>query len=153
MRANIPKNIAVLIVSFALAGLVTGARAEQLITEAEAAMPASSDTGMTLRGITRGPSVEVVSPAPDAKNVKSPVALVVKFGARNNATIDKDSVKVTYIKAKTVDLTSRVKAFVTDDGIDMKKADVPPGNHTLRVDVKDSQGRASTTMIKLSVEK
>jgi hypothetical protein len=147
-----PKNMVILLVSLALAGLVTGAHAEQLITEAEAAMPASSDAGMTLRGITRGPSVEVVSPASDAK-VKSPVALVVKFGARNNATIDKDSVKVTYIKEKTVDLTSRVKAFLTDDGIDMKKADVPPGNHTIRVDVKDSQGRASTTMIKLSVEK
>src|SRR5690349_15431459 len=103
-----PKNMVILLVSLALVGLVTGADAEQLITEAEAAMPASSDAGMTLRGITRGPSVEVVSPASDAK-VKSPVALVVKFGARNNATIDKDSVKVTYIKEKTVDLTSRVK--------------------------------------------
>jgi hypothetical protein len=142
----------ILLVPLLLAGLVTGARAEQLITEAEAAMPASADTGMTLRGITRGPSVEVVSPAANAK-IKSPLALVVKFNARNNATIDKDSVKVTYIKAKTVDLTSRVKAFVKDDGIDMEKAEVPPGNHTIRVDVKDSQGRASTAMIKLSVVK
>lgn len=147
-----PKTIIILFVSFALAGIVSSARAEQLITEAEAAMPASSDAGMTLRGITRGPSVEVVSPASDAK-LKSPLALVVKFNARNNATIDKDSVKVTYIKAKSIDLTSRVKAFLTDDGIDMEKAEVPPGDHTIRVDVKDSQGRASTAMIKVSVGK
>jgi len=139
--------------SLALAAAPTPLCAQQLITEAEASLPASADAGMTLRGITRGPSVEQVSPAPDAKSVKSPVALVIKFGARNNATIDKDSVKLTYIKSQNVDLTPRVKAFVTDDGIDMKKAEVAPGNHVLRVDVKDSQGRASTAMIKLSVEK
>ena len=152
MSKIMQKKFTVLLPAFFLAGFVTAVHAEQLISEAEAAMPASSDAGMTLRGITRGPSVEVVSPAPNA-HLKSPLALVVKFNARNNATIDKDSVKITYIKAKAVDLTPRVKAFVTDDGIDMEKAEVPPGNHTLRVDVKDSQGRASTTMIKMSVEK
>lgn len=126
--------------------------ADPLITEEEAAMPTSPDVGLTTRGITRGPSIEQVSPAPDAK-IKSPIALVVKIGARNDATIDKDSVKLTYIRGKNVDVTSRIKPFITADGIEMKKADVPAGNHVLRLDVKDSQGRSTTTMIKLSVEK
>lgn len=138
--------------SFALLMAAGPVCAEPLITEAEASLPAAADSAMTLRGITRGPTVEQVSPAPEGKS-KSPVSLVIKFGARNNATIDKDSVKLTYIKAQGVDLTSRVKPFVTDDGINMKTADVPAGSHVLRLDVKDSQGRSTTTMIKLSVEK
>ncbi|MBV8790994.1 MAG: hypothetical protein JO205_11110 [Pseudolabrys sp.] len=144
-------KLAALCVGFALTA--GAAHAEQLITAAEASLPGVPDTGMTTRGITRGPAVEQVSPAPDAKNLTSPMALNIKFEARNNATIDKDSVKVTYIRANNVDITARVKPFVTADGIDMKKAEVPPGTHLIRVDVKDSQGRASMALIKLSVDK
>lgn len=140
-------------VVFGIAPFVSrAASAEPLISEAEAGLPAAADAGMTLRGITRGPAIEVVSPSGD-KAVKSPMALVVKFNARNNAAIDKDSVKVTYIKAQSVDLTSRVKSFIKDEGIDMKAAEVPPGQHLLRVDVKDSQGRAATSIFKVTVEK
>ena len=107
---------------------------------------------MTMRGITRGPAIEQVSP-PEAKSVTSPLPLKINFLARNNASIDKDSVKVTYIKTPAVDLTPRVKPSLTPEGIDMKQAEIPPGTHVIRIDVKDSQGRATTAMIKLSVEK
>ncbi len=129
------------------------ASAEQLITPAEAALPTPPDLGLTLRGITRGPAIDQVEPAPDAKEVASPLPLKITFSARNNASIDPASVKVTYIKSPSVDLTARMKAYVTPDGIDMKQAELPPGNHVIRIDLKDSQGRASTTTIKLSVKK
>ena len=133
--------------ALALAG---PAAAEELITPAEAALPSPADAGLTLRGITRGPAIEQIEPAPDAKSV-SPVSLKVTFTARNNASIDKDSVKITYLKSPAVDLTTRLKSHLTENGIEMSKADVPPGNHVIRIDLKDLQGRASTAMIKLSV--
>src|SRR6187431_2884577 len=70
----------------------------ELITAAEAALPNSPDAGMTLRGISRGPAIEQVSPAPGAKRVTSPVSFIVKLNARNNEKIDKDTVKVIYLK-------------------------------------------------------
>ncbi len=128
------------------------ARADQLITPAEAALPSPPDSGLTLRGITRGPAIEQVEPSADAKGVSSPVKLKVLFSARNNATIDTGSVKVTYIKTPAVDLSARLKPHITPDGIDLKDAEVPPGTHLIRIDLKDSQGRASTALIKLSVK-
>jgi hypothetical protein len=129
---------------------VTSASAQQLITEAEAALPPSTDLGMLRRGITRGPQIEVISPSAVGV-MSSPIALTVAFKARNTTKIDVRSVKITYLKARLVDLTPRVKWYISEEGIDMQYAEVPPGEHWVRVDVKDSQGRASTEIIKLSV--
>jgi hypothetical protein len=127
------------------------AAADMLISEAEAKLPQAADSGIATRGITRGPGIEVLSPAQGAENVKSPLALKVKFVARNNVAIDPASVKLTYIRTPAVDLTERVKPFLTKDGIDMAKADVPPGKHLLRIDVKDADGRTASSTFTLSV--
>ena len=42
--------------------------------------------------------------------MKSPLPLKIKFQTRNNVPIDKDSVKLTYVRTPGVDLTSRIKA-------------------------------------------
>ena len=143
-----------LIVAIALsAGVIfvpgTGS-AETLISEAEAKLPPSTDVGLTTRGLTRGPGIELVSPGTD-RGVQSPVPLRVKFIARNNVGIDVDTVKITYLKAQSVDLTGRVKKYVTADGIDMANAEVPPGTHHLRISLKDKQERTSTVTVKLIV--
>ena len=132
-----------------LAWPTTGA-ADMLITEAESKLPASTDVGMTTRGLSRGPGVEQISPNPD-QGVPSPVPLKVKFIARNNVAIDPASVTVTYLKSKNVDLTDRIKKHLTADGIDMAKAEIPPGTHHLRINLKDSQGRTSTATLKVIV--
>lgn len=136
-------------VGVTLAWPVAG-KADMLITEAEAKLPASTDVGMTTRGLSRGPGVELVSPNPE-RSVPSPLPLKIKFIARNNVAIDPDSVKVTYLKAQNVDLTDRVKKHLTPDGIDMAKAELPPGTHHLRVNLKDNNGRTSTAIFKLTV--
>lgn len=127
--------------------------AEMLISEAESKLPQASDSPMATRGITRGPGIELVSPAPGTQNVNSPVPLNVKFVARNNIPIDPASVKLTYLRSPTVDLTDRVKRHVSKDGIDMPQADVPAGNHIIRIDLKDAEGRATSTTITLVVAK
>lgn len=143
------------IVAIALCAGVTlawpgAAVAQTLITEAEAKLPPSTDVGMTTRGLSRGPGVEQVSPDPD-RGVQSPLPLKVKFVARNNVAIDPESVKVTYLKAQNVDLTERIKKYMTPEGIDMAKAEIPPGTHHLRINLKDNNGRTSTATIKLTV--
>jgi hypothetical protein len=135
----------------ALGGLwQTCARAEVLITEAEAKLPNAIDVSMTMRGLTRGPSIELLSPNSD-QSVTSPLPLKIKFDIRNRIEIEPDSIKLTYIKANPVDLTDRIKKHVTRGGIEMDRAEVPPGTHILRLDIKDKQGRVGSAMIKLRV--
>lgn len=126
---------------------VATASADPLITESEAALPAAG--GITMRGVTRGPTIKLVNPA----ETKSPFNLKVKFEPHGGATVEPGSVKVVYLKSPVVDITDRVKPFITAEGIDMGKAEVPAGQHAIRVDVKDSDGRAGSATLQLTVTK
>lgn len=134
-----------------VAGLLfSGAsRATQLITEEEAKLPPPKGAvAADRRGILRGPKVEFVSPG---DSVSSPLRLQLKFESFGGAKIDPDSVKMTFLRTPNVDLTSRVKPFVHADGINMQDAELPPGDYTVRVDIKDSDGRPGTAIFTLKV--
>jgi hypothetical protein len=122
-----------------------------LITEQEAMLPPlPGAVPVSQRGITRGPRVELVAPAKGIAPA-SPLRLHIKFTPYGGASIDPDSVKVTYVKSPAVDLTSRVRAFTRPTGIDLADAEVPNGEHLIRVDVRDNDGRTATTIFTLKV--
>ena len=120
-----------------------------LITEEEAKLPPPRGAvAADRRGITRGPRIDVVMPA---DQVHSPVHLQLKFESFGGAKIDPDSVKVTYLRTPNVDLTPRIKPFVQPTGIDMPDAELPAGDHMVRVDIKASDGRAGSMSFVLKV--
>ncbi len=122
-----------------------------LITESEAKLPAPLAFNLAMRaGVTRGPKVVLVSPAGDA-DVKSPVHLKLKFESFGGAKIDPSSIKVTYLKKPAVDLTERLAPATQAGGIDVAAAELPAGVHHIRVDLKDSEGRAGTANFALKV--
>ncbi|AWM06574.1 MULTISPECIES: hypothetical protein [Bradyrhizobium] len=133
------------------AGLLLSApaRATQLITEEEAKLPPPKGAiAADRRGILRGPKVEFISPG---DSMSSPMPLVLKFESFGGAKIDPESVKMIFLRTPNVDLTPRVKPFVKPEGINMQDAELPPGEYTVRVDIKDSDGRAGTTIFTLKV--
>lgn len=134
-----------------LASLLTvpvSAHAAELITADEAALPAMKGAvANSNRGITRGPKITVT----EENGAKSPIRFQVKFQPLGGSTIDTDGVKVIYLKQPNVDLTPRLKSFVQPTGIDMPDAQLPPGDHLVRIDVKDSEGRVSTTSFVLKI--
>ena len=139
--------------TMALLGLLSGpAAAVTLIKDEEARLPAAAGELVT-RGITRGPGVKMLSPDPAAGPVKSPFNLKVSFEPRGGARIDPASVSVTYLKATPVDLLPRVKTGLSAGGIELAGAEVPPGEHQIRVTVQDSEGRQSSTVLQLNVVK
>lgn len=142
--------VAVLLGGLALLLFQSAAPAEVLITEAEARLPAPPAVPVPTRGLTRGPGIEQVSPSPE-RDIHSPIAFKVAFHSRNKIDIELSSVRLTYIKAQLVDLTDRVRKYLTSSGIDMARAEVPPGTHWLRLDLKDRQGRVNTAIIKLTI--
>jgi hypothetical protein len=127
------------------------ARAEVLITANEAAQPLGSDVVRNVRGITLGPSIDQIAPRPMVA-VHSPLELKIKFTAHNNAKLDPWAVKVIYEKQTPIDLTDRLRKYMSSDGIDMPDAEVPPGTHLLRVELKDNLGRTSVSEVKLLVQ-
>ncbi len=122
-----------------------------LISAKEAALPPAAGT-LATRGISRGPAVKLASPEADTP-VVAPFDFKVSFEPRGDAKIDPGSVKVVYMKSPFVDLTPRLKSAISANGIDLAKADVPPGTHTIRVTVKDSEGRETNSVINLVVNK
>ena len=119
-----------------------------LISADEAKLPPPKGAvAVASRGITRGPKVAYVG----SDAAQSPMRLQLKFESFGGAKIDTESLKVTYMKNPAVDLTPRLKPFVQPTGIDMPGAELPPGDHLIRVDVKDSDGRAASTSFTLKI--
>jgi hypothetical protein len=145
----------------AMGALVVGSSHAQLgpvvlITADEAKLPLSRTAHFTSyanvwRGISRGPAIELLSPKPSKTSIQSPVHLQLKFEARGGAQIDVDSFKLTYVRTPPVDLTDRVKTFVKPGGVDVPKAEIPPGTQTIRAEIKDNDGRAGSLTFNLNV--
>src|SRR5580704_8207785 len=103
-----------------LAMLGDSANAFELITSVEAALPSIPPPVLELRGSpTRRPHIEIVSPPAGAGLMHSPIALKLRFEAFGGAKVDPDSVLVTYLKQPNIDLTQRLKSFITAAGIDI----------------------------------
>ncbi|MDO9562270.1 MAG: hypothetical protein Q7J60_11650 [Bradyrhizobium sp.] len=150
MRLLGPAGLAICV----LTGLVTSQPAPAadvvLITTEEAKLPPPKGAiAMSARGVTRGPKVQLVPPA---GAIRSPVRLQLKFQTYGGSTIDVDAVQATYLRTPNVDLTPRIKPFVNATGIDVPAAELPPGDHMVRIDIKDSDGRAATANFVLKVE-
>ena len=121
-----------------------------LITADEAKLPPPKGAiPVSARGVTRGPKVELVS---QSGVIRSPTPLQLKFQTYGGAKVDLDAVQATYLRSPNVDLTPRIKPFVSATGIDVPAAELPPGEHVVRIDIKDSDGRAATASFILKVE-
>lgn len=118
------------------------ARAFQLVTAEEAALPDSTTAAIKLRGgPTRRPNITVISPPVGAGLIRSPLDLKMQFHAFGGAEIDPNSVVVTYLKVPAIDITQRITPFITAQGIEIPKAEVPPGKHEFWIELKDKDGR------------
>jgi hypothetical protein len=130
-------GVVALLAALAVAG---DGYAIQLISREEAALPPGDMPELVLRGSPmRRPNVVVVSPA-GAGLVNTPLHLIVRFRAFGGARIDSESVIVTYKKRPAIDITQRIQPFISERGIDVPEAEVPPGNHRFRVQLKDDSG-------------
>ena len=131
------------------AGSMPAYAAQVLITAEEAALPPPKGAVATeRRGITRGPKVDVVT---GAGQLKSPTRLQLNSSPMAAQRSIPDSVKMTYLRTPNVDLTPRVRSFVQPTGIDMPEVELPAGEHMVRVDIKDTDGRVGTTSFILKV--
>jgi len=126
---------------------------EVLIKPEEAALPSPPTTAsvaLTTRGITRKPNVILTSPE---ASVSSPFNLQLKFEAHGGSKIKPNTFHLIYLKSPNVDLTARVKPYVTADGVKMDGAEAPPGTHLIKALISDSENREGSAVFVLNVLK
>lgn len=121
-----------------------------LVTPQEAALP-QGDVPKS-RSISRGPTIEVVSPKGDNATIKSPIELKISFEPHGGKTINTASVQVLYVKSKSVDLTQRVAPYITEKGLAISAAELPPGNHMIAISVDDSDKKRTTKVVNITVD-
>jgi len=119
-----------------------------LITNDEAKLPPPKEAVESSRAVTRGPKIDVVA----QPGTKSPINLQLKFRTFGGSTIDVGSFQATYLRTPDVDLTARIRPFVNAGGIDLKDAELPPGNHTIRFGLKDSEGRVTKANVTVKID-
>jgi len=146
------KKIKILIILLMSLMFINFVNARELITAKEAQLPPAK-TDLKTRGISRGPGIVVISPDSSLSEVKSPFDFLVKFEPRGGVKVDSSTVKITYLKFPYVDLTERVKTAISEQGINFPKAMVPTGEHSVRITVKDIDGRESNSVVNLVVNK
>lgn len=118
-----------------------------LVTSQEAALPLSA-TSKAGRAISRGPAIRQVSPAgPVTPN--SPFPLRVEFVGRGGEKIDPATAQVTILRGNNINITQRVRAYITANGIEIPDAMVAPGTHVLQVAISDAGGRQSLANIEI----
>jgi hypothetical protein len=135
--------------------LVAEARAVQLVTPEEAAYPDDPSGPIRSRSPTAGPQIEVISPALSGL-VSSPFRFRVKFIAHGGATINPDSITITYKKIPAIDITQRIKSYIIKNGVevDISDAQLPAGTHPFLIAVEDSRGHwAAPMFFKIGVAK
>lgn len=119
-----------------------------LITPDEAQLPTPKGV-FAPRAITRGPRIELSDS--DSGELRSPLRLQLKFRGFGGANINLDSLHVTYLKQPNVDLTSRLRPYAQLTGIEIPDAEAPPGQHFIRIEIQDSEGRRTVTTFLLNV--
>ena len=58
---------------------------------------------------------------------------------------------MTYLKTPLINLTQRIGDLIKAGGIEVHRAEVPPGAHYIRVEVKDDAGRLGSATFVLMV--
>jgi hypothetical protein len=99
---------------------------------------------------TRAPDVIVQSPTGP---VGSPFPLRVAFTPHNGARIDPSNVTVTLLTKPEVDLTNRVRPFLSARGVDFAQAEAPPGQYRIRIELIDDAGHIGATTVDLQVQR
>jgi hypothetical protein len=97
------------------------------------------------------PVIEVEQPD-EAKPIKSPVTIKIRFRTQNGAAIDKSSLRITYGFLQ-IDITKRVleHAQLTGDGLIATDAVLPSGQHNVTLQIADSKGRVTSKSVSLTV--
>ena len=81
-----------------------------------------------------------------------PFNLRIEFAGRGGEKIAPTTAQVVLLRGSNIDITQRLKAYITPAGIVVPDAMVAPGTHVLQVAVSDDRGHQSTANIEIDAK-
>ena len=126
-----------------------------LVTPEEAAMaPVQERPGAGKVEVSReppdtGPVIEVLKPTEGAVPTV-PMEVTIRFTPRS-APVDMATLQVAVVKFITIDITDRVRPYVSPAGIQIPDAKLPSGKHIVRISVGDASGGMSNKQMTVSI--
>jgi hypothetical protein len=113
-----------------------------LITKEEASQPNQTPPRLSKTRRIGDPKIKIILPATNPIQ-SSPFPVKIAFSAADDAQIAVKSFKLIVWKVIPLDITDRVRRYVTPEGIDVPQAQVPAGNYNIQVNVSDTMGRTT----------
>ena len=101
-----------------------------------------------------GPGIKVSAPA--GFSLTSPVDFDIQLEPKDGVAVDMQSIRIDYrLGPAWVNLTGRIMKQATIKGSRLvaRGAELPPGNHTLRLTARDAQSRTTRATVSFSVAK
>lgn len=99
-----------------------------------------------------GPQIEIASPVHNA-TYEGPFPIKVAFlPGPKGYEVDIDTLKLEYKKAWGIDITDRVRDFVTGTVIDVKESELPRGRHTVEIEISDVKKNLSRQIFTVTVK-
>ncbi len=114
-------------------------RAVLLVSQAELdALPLDIPVAWSTKPTSpEGPAIEIASPTHNG-TYEGPFPIKVEFlPGPKGYDVDINSLKLEYKKAWGIDITDRVREFITGTVIDVKESELPPGRHTVEIEIAD----------------
>lgn len=96
-----------------------------------------------------GPKIEVLKPT-NGGSAPPPVEVDIKFVPKMSP-VDPSSLKVHVVKFINIDITDRVRAHASAEGIHVPGAQIPSGKHTVRISIADKDGLNSVKDVTFEV--
>jgi hypothetical protein len=111
---------------------------------------ATSDAGSAAVAIAGAPVISVVRPNLQ-RPLRSPADIDISFTPQGEAQIVPESLKVRYA---FFDLTSRLRKYarISARGLELRGAELPTGDFTLRIEISDSLKRTGRLDLSVTVE-
>ena len=121
-----------------------------LLTEGEAALaPAPAERAPLPND---GPLIKIVTPQ-QAAEVASPFPVEIQFEPRpGGAPVKMDTLKLTALKVFEIDVTDRIKPYVSESKVFVKEAKMPSGRHRLKLSIADAAGNLTAQILEVTVK-
>ena len=120
-----------------------------LVTDDEASQPA---TRGSFEQQSKGPDIRILAPV-GGSTVQSPFPIHIEFisdGAA--AAVNMASLKLTYMKLWGIDITDRVREYISGTTLSVPETDIPSGRHTIEIYIEDNNRNVSSRQITINVE-
>lgn len=121
-----------------------------LITEEEAAQPDAPPEQNRAACTPAPPTIKINSPQ-NGQTYQQPVPVDVQFVPSEGASIDPAKVRLELLKLIRVDLTKKVRPYITPAGVSLPKAEIPRGKHRVEITIADTRGQGCSSVVEFTV--